>query len=213
MSIPNATIDSSVTIKNAKTKDGDTVLRFKGGSVTVKDTTEFKLGETLYSGGVFVADDTAKIYGSFKGTTNLSEYDVKNFDGSEGKKKLTITGNDSDNYLIGGKGKDCLTGGAGNDSLWGGSGNDTLIGGEGADIFVYTAGEGKDLIGDYNFDDGDLLQILDKHGNEISNPIKKWTFKGDDLTLSINGGGKVVLENFAASDTKTIKYNETAQSF
>ena len=224
-------LDDNVAIKDAKTKKGDTVLKFKGGSLTVKGTTEFNIGDTLYSGGVFTAGDSAKVYGSFKDAINLDDYAVNNFDGSLAKKKLTITGNASDNYLVGGKGKDSLTGGAGNDklsgnagndNLHGDAGNDTLIGGKGkdslwggsgADTFIYTTGEGTDIIGDYNFDDGDLLQILDKQGNEISNPIKKWTFNGDDLTLSINDGGKVVLANFATSETKTIKYNGTMQSF
>ena len=57
-------LDSDVTIKDAKTKSGDTVLKFKGGGLTVKDTTEFKFGETTYKGGVFITDDTAKVHGS-----------------------------------------------------------------------------------------------------------------------------------------------------
>ena len=200
-------LDSSVTIKDAKTKSGDTVLKFKGGGLTVKDTTEFKLGDTTYKGGVFVADDTAKVYGSYKGTIDLGAYDAKNFDASQGRKKLTITGTDAANSLIGGKGKDILNGGAGNDTLWGGKGNDTLTGGAGNDTFIYQAGNGKDFITDYAA--GDLLQILNKQGKEGT--FSKATLKDDTLTLGIKGGGKVFISGVDSStainingDSKTV---------
>ena len=196
-------LDSSVTIKDAKTKSGNTILKFKGGALTVKNTTEFKLSDTLYKNGVFIAGNTAKVYGSFKGSIDLADYSVKDFDGSSGKKKLTITGTDSANSLIGGKGKDSLIGGAGNDTLWGGKGNDTLTGGAGSDVFIYQAGQGKDVITDYAA--GDLLTILDKKGNEGT--FSKATFKDDTLTLNVKGGGKVIFDN--VSDSSTFNINGT----
>ena len=167
--------------------------------MTVKDTTKFTFrsgeNETQYIGGVFVSGDSAKVYGSFKGTIDLSAYSIQNFDGSEGKKKLTITGTDSANSIQGGKGKDSLIGGAGEDTLWGGKSNDTLTGGEGDDVFIFQAGQGKDVITD--FAPGDMLQILDKKGKEGT--FSKATFKDDTLTLSIKGGGKVIFDNVTAS--------------
>jgi len=183
-------LDSSVTIKDVKTKSGDTVLKFKGGSLTVKDTTEFNIGDTLYSGGVFIAGDTAKIYGSFKGEINLTNYDVKNFDASNGKKKLTITGTDSANSLQGGKK---------NDKLWGNGG---------ADTFIYQVGNGKDTIMDYSAEQGDLLQILNKQGE--AGDFSKATFKKDTLTLAINGGGKVLVSGVDSSSA--ININGTSRT-
>ncbi len=194
-------LDSSVTIKDAKERRGNTVLKFKGGALTVKDTTEFKLGDTLYSGGVFVAGDSAKVYGSYSGAVSLSSYSVNHFDAAQGKKKLTITGTDSANSLIGGKGKDILNGGAGSDSLWGGKGNDTLTGGAGSDIFIFQAGNGKDFITDYA--QGDLLTILNKKGE--AGTFSKATFKDATLTLSVKGGGKVIL----ATDQTQFNINST----
>jgi len=193
-------IDSEVTIKDAKTKSGNSVIKFKGGALTVKDTTEFNIGDTLYSSGVFVVGDTAKVYGSFNGEVSLSSYGVNNFDAAQGKKKLTITGTDSANSLIGGKGKDSLIGGAGDDTLWGGKGNDTLTGGDGSDTFIFQAGNGKDFITDYA--QGDLLQILDKRGNEGT--FSKATFKDDSLTLNVRGGGKVILSGVESSTSINI---------
>ena len=125
-----------------------------------------------------------------KGAIDLAD-DVKNFDGSQGKKKLTITGNAEANELIGGKK---------NDKLWGGGG---------ADNFIYQAGTGKDTIADYNFAQGDLLTILDKKGE--TGDFKKATFKNDTLTLSIDGGGKVMFSGVnndtsinINGDTKTV---------
>ena len=180
-------LDSDVAIKDVKTKRGDTILKFKGGSLTVKDTTEFTFSaedsEMIYSDGVFIAGDTAKIYGSYKGAIDLAD-NVKNFDGSLGKKKLTITGNAESNELVGGKRSD---------KLWGGEGSDT---------FIYQAGNGKDTIMDYSAAQGDLLTILDKKGD--AGNFKKATFKNDTLTLSIDGGGKVLVSGVESSTTINI---------
>ena len=178
-------------IKDVKTKKGNTVLKFKGGSLTVSDTTEFSFtqdgAEKKFSAGVFVEDDTAKIYGSFKGEINLADYKVANFDASNGKKKLTIIGSDSANSLQGGKK---------NDTLWGGAGDDT---------FIYQAGQGKDVIADYAA--GDMLQILDKKGN--AGTFTKATLQDDTLTLSVKGGGKVILTG--VNDNTAVNINSTSQ--
>ena len=70
----------------------------------------------------------------------------------------TLYGNDGSDYFKGGAGADKLYGGKGDDYIEGGSGNDSLWGGAGEDTFIYTSGDGKDVI--YNFDDDDMLQIL-----------------------------------------------------
>ncbi|MCC5602389.1 beta strand repeat-containing protein [Nostoc favosum] len=57
-------------------------------------------------------------------------------------------GNGKDN-LYGGNGKDTLNGGNGNDLLCGGLGSDILTGGNGKDKFVFTDGEGTDIITDF----------------------------------------------------------------
>jgi len=50
---------------------------------------------------------------------------------------VALTGNDSDNLLVGGSGVNQLAGGPGADSIEGGAGADVLIGGAGADIFLF----------------------------------------------------------------------------
>ena len=56
-------------------------------------------------------------------------------------------------------GDDTLIGFNGSDTLEGGLGNDTLIGGDGSDTYVFTAGDGQDVIDDSGFGDTDVLSI------------------------------------------------------
>jgi len=50
--------------------------------------------------------------------------------------KLTLSGGDGDDVMIGGAGDDTLTGGAGDDVLLGGPGNDVIDGGDGDDVEI-----------------------------------------------------------------------------
>ncbi len=85
----------------------------------------------------------------------------------------TLLGGTGNDVLIGGSGNNLLNGGSGDDTLTGGSGDDTLTGGSGADVFVIDgstlgndseAGDDdtatqKDLILDFNGEEGDVIQI------------------------------------------------------
>ena len=84
---------------------------------------------------------------------------IENAKGGSGND--TIKGNSADNYLFGFDGDDHLDGGAGNDQLEGGRGADTLTGGKGADTFIFASPlDGKaDTILDFNFNEGDVLQL------------------------------------------------------
>ena len=157
-----------------------------------------------------ISGNSVTLGSDFKGTFSLETNDSYNHVSAElGKKAVKLIGDAGDNSLIGGKGKDSLNGGDNNDTLWGGKGNDILTGGDGADTFVYQAGEGTDTITDYNFTDGDLLQILDKRGKVIAkDAIKKWDFDGDDLTLSIKGGGKLILAGVGNKAKISVNGNE-----
>ncbi|AUB37791.1 Ca2+-binding protein, RTX toxin-related [Nostoc flagelliforme CCNUN1] len=63
--------------------------------------------------------------------------------------KDTLNGGNGKDNLYGGNGKDTLNGGNGNDLLCGGIGSDILTGGNGKDKFVFTDGEGTDIITDF----------------------------------------------------------------
>ena len=96
-------------------------------------------------------------------------------------KAIAITGNDLNNTL---------TGGAGNDTLWGGLG---------ADTFIYNAGDGKDVIGD--FGDDDLLQIT----GTFSGTYKAAT---DTIVFKVGStASAITLKDFTAT---TFNVNGTA---
>jgi len=117
----------------------------------------------------------------------------------------SILGNAGNDKLYGDAGNDILLGGKGNDSLWGGAGNDSLWGDAGKDTFFYTANEGTDRIFDYEA--GDMLKILNADGNDGS--FKSSKFSGGDLTLTINGGGKIIFDDVAF----TTKFNINGSSY
>ena len=197
-------LGSDATIKDAKVKKGNSVIKIGNGSITVNDAITVTLtsetgNDTVFTGGVFT-DETnfaVKVYGNYKGTIDLSNYaGFTTVDGSSAKKKLAINGTASDEYLIGGKGKDSLIGGAGNDTLTGGKGKDSLWGGDGTDTFIFNAGDGTDTIMDYQ--SGELLQLLDRRGRATD--FNKATFDDDKgiLTLAAKGGN-VIFNNVTSS--------------
>ena len=92
-----------------------------------------------------------------------------------------IKGNSADNYLFGFDGDDHLDGGAGNDQLEGGRGADTLTGGKGADTFIFASPlDGKaDTILDFNFNEGDVLQL----DHNIFTALQSGTLAADQFVL------------------------------
>ncbi|WP_373534569.1 M10 family metallopeptidase C-terminal domain-containing protein, partial [Microcoleus sp.] len=119
-------------------------------------------------------------------------FTVENFANVTGTPNVdVITGNNLDNYLIGGAGNDTLSGGRGNDTLIGvnpssatpGSNEtDVLIGGRGRDVFVlgdaaisYYQGTGVAVIQD--FQQGiDRIQL---HGS-----ISNYNIVGNSINLA-----------------------------
>ncbi len=80
-------------------------------------------------------------------------------EGGDGNDLLRAGNNDD--TLLGGNGDDVLYGEDGKDQLTGGTGNDVLSGGAGADLFFFNsiAGQGHDVITDFNGDAGDILVL------------------------------------------------------
>ena len=210
-------LGSGAEISQVTTKKNNVVLKVGSNTITIENTDKFTFTQDdetkTYDNKMLISYDSVTLESNFKGTFSLEDNASYNHVSAElGKKAVELIGDAVNNSLIGSKGKDTLNGGDNNDTLWGGKGNDILTGGDGADTFIYQAGEGTDTITDYNFDDGDLLQILDKKGKVLSKgAIKKWVFDGDDCVLSIKGGGKLILADVGTS--ATLNVNGTAISF
>ncbi|MBI3699143.1 MAG: hypothetical protein HY242_01680 [Afipia sp.] len=153
----------------------DTIDNSDGGSdrvqfgtgIAATDLTFAKVGNDLK---VLVAglSDTLTITNWFLGTS----YQVGSFvlaDGSTVPVQVsvigtsgndTLTGTASGDLMTGFGGSDTLDGGLGNDTLNGGTGADTLKGGGGNDVYVYTRGDGQDVVSDdYRYMQTDTAQV------------------------------------------------------
>jgi Ca2+-binding RTX toxin-like protein len=91
-----------------------------------------------------------------------------------------ITGLSGDDSLNGGEGDDLLEGGSGNDQLSGGTGADTLNGGLGNDTFLFSRGDGADVVIDVSGEDS--IEFTDIASTELR--VRR---VGDDLLLFIPG--------------------------
>lgn len=128
-----------------------------------------------------------------------------------------LLGNDGQDTLQGDQGNDSLDGVSGNDILIGGTGWDTLMGGEGSDTYIYSLGDGYDVIDEIytnsNVTDINTIQftnlsstqlILRTSANDllISNTLQPsdtlrvyYHFGGDG-----NGNGPYVIDSITTSD-------------
>ncbi len=104
-----------------------------------------------------------------------------------------LTGDDS---LSAGAGDDLLVGDYGDDTLEGGTGNDTLQGDDGSDLYIFTRGDGQDVIREDSFGDWssyvDRLEIrgylpsevtLARAGTENMDLVLTFAGTNDNLTL------------------------------
>lgn len=114
----------------------------------------------------------------------------------ENFENLTVTGNNQ--HAFGNDQDNIITGGAGRQTLDGGRGNDVLKGGAGSDVFVVAKGNGSDLILD--FDASDELR-LDGFGFITFDQVKANMHQsGADVRLELGGGEILVFANKAVDD-------------
>lgn len=90
-----------------------------------------------------------------------------------------LDGGSETDYIKGEAGNDTLIGGTGRDNLFGGIGDDTLTGGSDYDFFLFYAGDGSDVITD--FEQGDTICYY--NGSSFG-----------DLSISQNGND-VIIQN------------------
>ncbi len=170
--------------------------------------------------------------GQYETGSNGNDYLVgSNPDGFFDLGNDSLYGNDGHDDLYGLGGNDYLQGDEGDDDLYGGSGDDTLIGanpdyygagsgelddlngGSGADTFVlgdfyeaYYQGFGDALIEDFNWQEGDTLQL---HDDGIGNPESDYStyetsgygsFYQDDTILEYKGDQIGILQDVSGSD-------------
>ena len=173
---------STPTIEGGDTTEtingGSSTPTIKGGDTTetINSGTSTPTNPTISGGGNdTISTSTTTITNSSANKFELPS-DVDNVDASSRTKAIIITGNSSSNVIVGGKGSDTIDGG---------KGNDTLTGGKGNDVFVYSSGDGNDVITDYS--SGDKIRIT-------NGKVDKVKVEGIDVILTI-GSGSLTVKN------------------
>ncbi|WP_397542851.1 calcium-binding protein [Roseovarius salis] len=117
----------------------------------------------------------------------------------------TLIGGAGDDLLSGGAGRDVISAGAGGDvirggdgadRLRGGGGDDTISGNAGSDVFVFRAGDGSDVVADFDPGEDVLLigsdmldepmaatEFVEEHAHLTSNGIELRLDSGDTILL------------------------------
>ena len=120
-------------------------------------------------------------------------------------KVITAIDKDGNNRIIGGTKDDKIKGDKGADTLQGGKGNDSLWGNDGADTFIYSNGDGKDII--YGFDNTDMLQIMDVEAKNITGTVNT---KGTEIYFKVGKtSSAITLKDFG----KTTSFNVNGDSY
>lgn len=116
-----------------------------------------------------------------------------------------IEGDLGNDELYGGPGDDAIEGRGGDDYLSGNQGNDILIGGRGADTFSFDGDFDREVVTDFDPEDGDRLEFLlyepDRVEWKPETMIDFFVQDGRDALLALPGSDeRVVLRDFDIAD-------------
>ena len=143
-------------------------------------------GDDLIKGG----DGNDRLYGG------EGDDDLEGGNGND-----ILKGGEGDDDLEGGDGNDILQGGEGADVLEGGLGNDVLLGGEDEDIFVFSAGDGRDVLRDFEPGiDTITLDGFDAATVDTAIANAEETDQALIITLDEAAGDRLVLEDVKKDD-------------
>jgi len=146
-------------------------------------------------------NDSLYISGTKAVNINLADINIENVYGTIGEDIIYSSG-EEDVILVGNEGNDKLTGGGGNDIIDGGKGDDILSGGAGKNRYVYSKGDGKDIIVDLDQGENYLL---------FYNTIKKedlvFTCNNKDLFISFRNTQEdsIEIRDWYASENNKLK--------
>lgn len=126
--------------------------------------------------------------------------------------QLQFLGTDLDEVSIGSAGDDVLSGVGGSDSLFGGKGDDILQGGTGFDTYIFSKGDGNDVIEDSDEDVYDHDALSFKEGISVSD--LKLSKRAQDVIVSYNGGAdSVTLAGWLDSERATaVNFNDLSSA-
>jgi Ca2+-binding RTX toxin-like protein len=117
---------------------------------------------------------------------------------------LTIDGGAGNDTIIGGAGNDTLIGGDGNDFVRGGRGNDFALLGTGNDQFIWTPGEGSDIVEGQSgfdtleFDGANIAENIDISAN--GERVRLFRDVGS-VTMDLNDVERIALSALGGADS------------
>ena len=173
--------DKKLSIYNNASNVIDTIIGSSSSNTNSSDNTSTSITLTNSTTSQYTADSKIKNINATSRTTaiRINGNSIANTI-KGGSNKDTIYGGAGNDSVFGGAGTDKLYGDNGADTLNGGKGNDTLTGGNGNDVFVYTNGDGNDIIADYTAKQ-DKIKLT-------SGTISSSSLKGSDVILKIDSG-------------------------
>ena len=147
-----------------------------------------------YSNIMQVSSDGKSV--KLKAAYSADTFDVTTYaDFGETARTIDASAVDQDLTIVGNKKNNVIIGSDGDNTIEGGKGSDTLTGGSGKNVFVFNKGDGKDVI--TNYKNGDVIKGAT--GTTITGKVQ-----GNDVILSISGGGKVTLQGASKKSVKAI---------
>ena len=227
---------TSDNITGVVAKNGDVLINYDGGSITLQDAGSIAdkiklIDENKKTISVDIQPDVSVIYNAQGTSATLTSYFAEesftadstlvSIDASAVTHDLTITANAKANRIIGSEeydviygeaGKDIIYGGdgddeihggtdndklygdGGHDTLWGDAGSDTLTGGAGEDVFIYEAGNGKDVITDYTSGIDSIVVLGLDSRTSVASPIVD---NAGDVTFKVGSSGQILVQGGA----------------
>jgi beta-glucanase (GH16 family) len=123
----------------------------------------------------------------------------------ENFENLRVTGDGR--YAFGNEIDNIISGGSGSQTIDGGGGNDVLTGGGGADTFIFTRGNGSDLITDFGSDD--TIRLNGYAFSSLEQIVGSSTQEGANLRIALGDGESLVLADTTAADLSADQFQLT----
>lgn len=190
------TFDSSVDVTDVTVTQTGNDLVFtltSGETLTVKDQFHPSYSSSRVETFEF-SDSTVWTHANILAILEGRDPNVANIEGTSAGE--TLNGTAEDDIIDAKEGDDTITGGFGNDQIIGGAGNDTMDGGRGGDTYLYSSGDGNDIIDELDTSTGstsvDTLKLLDLNPEDVT-LTRTHSPSNLDLVVTINATGEQIL--------------------
>ncbi|WP_089267960.1 hypothetical protein [Tardiphaga sp. OK246] len=96
----------------------------------------------------------------------------------------SLNGGFQNDYIVGGAGDDGMFGSDGNDQFLSGAGTDWMVGGRAADTFVFAKGDGVDTVADFNVLE-DHINIAGTNIHSFAELMSHSVFNGQNTVIDL----------------------------